>query len=362
MATNSLMTKMLKSASKDNKISMLSSSQFFDKDPIFNSSVPMINLMVSGEITGGIRPGVHLVCGDSRTFKTSFCLSLMKDFLDQKPNGIAIFADCEFGAKSSFAAFGIDEDRVLHIAMETIEDMKFKLVQALDQIEEGSNEEVFIFIDSLSQIASKKEVENALNENIAADMTRAREMNSFFRIITPKLQIKKIPLIAINSSYDSMTSVYEEKTIKGGKQVMLSSDVILMVTRSQVKDEKELKGWNFNYTCHKSRFVKEKAKFSLLVTYDGGIDQNSGLFDLAMEAGFLKSEKQGFYLFNIDGMIDGKSYRRKDIEANYSQFFDKLIKNEEFNKFTKQKYALESGELFQEKDVVDPDTGEITNG
>jgi hypothetical protein len=191
-------------------------------------------------------------------------------------------------------------------------------------------------------------------------MTRARELNSLFRIITPKLMLKKIPMFAINSYYDSMVSQYAEATIKGGKQVFLSSDVVLMVSRSQVKDEdKTLRGWSFNYNAMKSRYVKEKSKFSVTVTYEGGIDKYSGLFELATEGGFLKSEKQGFYMFNIDGFIDGKSMRRKDIEENHQDFFDALIKNDTFKTYVSSRYALETGDLFKEDAEVDPETGEV---
>jgi hypothetical protein len=69
MATSSLMSKLLKKAGKDNKVSVLSSSTFFDKNTIFKSSVPIINLMISGSFDEGIRPGIHILCGDSRVFK-----------------------------------------------------------------------------------------------------------------------------------------------------------------------------------------------------------------------------------------------------------------------------------------------------
>ena len=361
MAVNSLMSKILKKIGKDDpKVNILSSCSFFDKDVVIHSSVYIINLMMSGRLYGpeaGIRPGLTVVVGDSRTFKTNFCLSQVKDFLDQHPNGIVIFGDCEFGAKSSFESFGIDKDRVIHIALENIEDMKFKIVQALAEIGEG--DEVMIFIDSISQIASKKEIEDALKESGAADMTRAKQLNSFFRMITPTLMIKKIPCLVINSYYDDVGNIYAEKIIKGGKQVFLSADQVFLVTRSQEKDKDgTLAGWNFNYNAMKSRYVKEKSKFTITVTYEGGINKYSGLFELAQECGIIYSEKQGFYLFNLDGFKDGKSYRKTQIESN-DAFFQALVKDEGFNAFVTSKYALEEGDMFKQEHNIDPDTGEI---
>lgn len=361
MAASSLMSRLLKKNAKDDKVSVLHESHFFDKDVVFRSSTPAINQMLSGSLDGGVTPGLYQVVGDSRTFKTNFCVSLMKDFLDADPENIALFFDSEFGAKSSFNSFDVDKSRVLHFALEDIEDLKFKMAQSLEEIALGEGK-VFIFIDSVSQIASKKEVDNALNENAAADLTRARELNSFFRIITPKLMLKKIPLFFINSYYDSIVNQYAEATVKGGKQAFLSSDVVLMVGRSQVKDDKELLGWNFNYSAMKSRYVREKSKFSILVTYAGGIYKYSGLFDWAMESGHLTSEKQGFYQFNLDGWVDGKSYRRKDIESNYTNFFDDLVKNANFKEYVRKKYELggpEDQPAAEPSMVVDSETGEI---
>lgn len=360
---SSLMSRLLKKAGKDSKISILSESHFFDKDVVFRSITPAINMMLAGDFDGGVTPGLYQVVGDSRTFKTNFCVSLVKDFLDADPENIVLFFDSEFGSKSSYNSFDVDKTRVIHYAMEDIEDLKFKMAQALEEIALGEGK-VMIFIDSVSQIASKKEVDNALNENAAADLTRARELNSFFRIITPKLMLKKIPCFFINSYYESIVNQYAEATVKGGKQAFLSSDVVLMVTRSQVKtdDKKELLGWSFNYNAMKSRYVREKAKFSILVTYEGGIYKYSGMFDWAMDSGFLKSEKQGFYQFNLDGWVDGKSYRRKDIEANYTAFFDDLLKNTDFKAWVKRQYELGGPEDQAEAEapmVVDTDTGEI---
>lgn len=356
--SKSLMSKLLKSVGKGSRATVLSQSNFFEKDTIFRSRVPIINLMIAGAFDAGISPGIHQLVGDSRTFKTNFCLSLVADFLEQNPEGILIFVDSEFGASKYFDAFGIDKNRVIHIPVENLEEMKFQITQTLDSIEPG--EKVMYFVDSISQIASKKEVENALNENAAADLTRAREMNSFFRIITPKLQIRKIPFFCINSYYDSIANQYAEPTLKGGKQTFLSSDVILFVTRSQVKEDGALSGWSFNYSTMKSRYVQEKSKFSVVVKYDGGIEQFSGIFDLALESGFLTSPTQGFYSINLPGYDAERKHRRKALEEDVSLMND-LLKNNSFKEYCRQKYALEAGAMFTEEslEMIDEETGEV---
>lgn len=358
MAVSSLMSKMLKGAGKGSAI--LESSEYAEKPILCTMSVAIANVMLSGELDGGLRAGLTQVIGDSRTFKTNFCLMLVKSYLDKYADAICVFLDNEFGAAQYFEPMGIDKSRVIHIPVMDIEDLKQRTVSMLQEVE--NKDHVIFFLDSLSQIASLKETDDAISGKVVADMTRAKMINSYMRIITPRFTMKNIPFIFINNYYDDTSSPYAEPIIKGGAQVFLSSDTIFFVTRSQVKDEdKSLTGWNFNYSIMKSRTVKEKSKFSIEVLYNGGINSNSSLFDLAMDAGFIIAPKQGWYQITLPGMISDKSVRRKDIEGNQG-FFDTLITNKDFKAYIKKRYALSSGEFFEDKTKVleiDNDTGEV---
>lgn len=353
----SLTKKFLKVASKNPNVSVLADSVFKHKEAVYSTHVPVINAMMSGDIDGGAAAGITMVVGDSRCFKSGFCLANVKSFLDEKPNGVCLFFDSEFGSGSLFESYGIDQDRVVHVPFTNLEELKFTLVQMLEEVERG--EDVIIYIDSISQVASKKEVEDTLDSKSVADMTRAKQMNSLFRMITPVLTMKSVPLFCINSFYADMSSPYAEAIIKGGKQVFLSCDTILMVTRSQDKDTEGLNGWFFNYSIMKSRFVKEKSKFSVNVRYDSGINENSSLFDWALESGIVYSEKQGFYKLNMVGWDGEKSWRRSALESE-KQFFKDLKSNNTFKQWVRDKYKLESKALVQtEESEVDEDTGEV---
>jgi hypothetical protein len=77
-------------------------------------------------------------------------------------------------------------------------------------------DKVIILIDSIGNLASKKEVEDALNEKGVADMTRAKQLKSLFRMATPYLTMKDIPMIGINHVYDTMSGLVPTKTVGGG--------------------------------------------------------------------------------------------------------------------------------------------------
>ena len=353
----SLMAKMLKAGGKT--ASVLASSDYAEKEILCSTSVPLINVMLSGALDGGLKAGLTQVVGDSRTFKSNFCLVLVKAYLDKYPGAVCIFLDNEFGAAQYFKPMGIDPNRVVHLPVTDVEDMKQRTVSMLESVEAG--DKVIFFLDSLSQIASLKETQDALDGKVVADMTRAKMINSYMRIITPRVTMKKIPFLFINNYYDDTSSPYAEPILKGGKQAFLSSDTIFFVTRSQIKDaEKVLRGWSFNYTAMKSRTVKEKSKFGIEVMYDGGVNEDSGLFDLAMESGFITAPKQGWYQINLPGKERTSLVRRKDIEED-SSFFKALVVNGDFKAYIHKKYALEGGEMFEKPklEIVDDETGEV---
>lgn len=356
MATSSLMSKLLKKSSgKGSHTSVLTDSDFFEKTMVATTNVPVNNIMLSGKVDGGISAGITQVVGDSRTFKTTFCLMQIAAFLQAHPNGVCIFVDSEFGAGKYFKTFGIDTDKILHVPVQNIEEITFKLSQLLEEIA-YKDEPVIVFIDSISQIASKKEVISALEENSAVDMTRAKTLNSLWRIVTPILTMKNIPLFVINSYYADTSNKYAEAIIKGGKQLFLSSDTILMVTRSQEKDGTDLVGWNFNYNVMKSRFVKEKSKFTLTVRYDGGIDRYSGMFEMALDGGFVEAPKQGWYRLTAASGIESEvSMRRKEFT---DEIWEKVIRTDAFKAYVYNRYSLDSGVSFNDK-IIDENTGEV---
>ena len=209
----SLLDKMLKSGSIKSA-SVLSKSSFFNAKEVIPTDLPILNIAFSGSLDGGLLPGLTVVAGASKSFKTMLSLYCMKAYLDKHADGVAILYDSEFGITPDYLeSFNIDIDRVIHIPIENVEQLKFDIVQRLGEIEKKDN--VFIMIDSIGNLASKKEVEDAENEKSVADMSRAKSLKSLFRIITPHLTTKQVPCMAINHVYQSM-ELYSKAIVSGG--------------------------------------------------------------------------------------------------------------------------------------------------
>ena len=195
----SLLDKIKKNSTiKDSAI--LANSKFFNAKDMITTSVPMVNVALSGNLDGGLTPGLTMWAGPSKHFKTAFSLLMAKSYMDKYSESVLLFYDSEFGTPQSyFDTFGIDAERVIHTPLTDIEQLKFDIMKQLEGIDRGDR--VMIIIDSIGNLASKKEVEDALEGKSVADMSRAKQVKSLFRMVTPHLNLKDIPMVFVNHTY-----------------------------------------------------------------------------------------------------------------------------------------------------------------
>ena len=111
--------------------------------------------------------------------------------------------------------------------------------------------------------------------------------------------------------FNGVISHNSKDIVGGGQGSYYSSDNIFIVGRQQEKDGSKLLGYNFIINVEKSRYVKEKSKIPISVTFVGGINPYSGLIDIALETGWLAKPKQGWYALSnpATGEICDKLYR-----------------------------------------------------
>lgn len=180
--------------------SVLSTSKYFNKKDMIQTQIPALNVALSGELDGGFAPGLTLWCGPSKHFKSMFSLIMAKAYLDKYPEAIMVFYDCEFGTPTAyFSSLNIDTNRVLHVPVMNMEEFKFDVIKQLEGLDRGDR--VIFIIDSLGNMSSKKEMEDAIDGKSVQDMSRAKQMKSIFRMITPYLNRLDIPMVAVNHIY-----------------------------------------------------------------------------------------------------------------------------------------------------------------
>src|SRR5690606_29342763 len=96
----------------------------------------------------------------------------------------------------------------------------------------------------VGNVPSKKEVEDAVDGKSVADMTRAKQLKSLFRIVTPHVASKDFPLIVINHTYQEI-GLFPKTVVGGGTGSLYSSDNIFILGRRQEKTGAEVTGYQF---------------------------------------------------------------------------------------------------------------------
>lgn len=348
---NNLLDKLIKNSSVK-LTDTLSNSKVYGKKDMVPTQVPMVNVALSGRVDGGLTPGLTVLAGPSKHFKTAFSLLMGAAYLDKYEDGVILFYDSEFGTPQSyFDSFGIDMDRVVHTPITDTEQLKFDIMQQLEGLERG--ERVCIIIDSVGNLASKKEVEDALDGKSVADMSRAKALKSLFRMITPHLSLKDIPLIAVNHTYMEI-GMFPKAVVSGGTGIYYSADNIWIIGRQQEKEGTDIAGYHFIINVEKSRYVKEKSKIPLTVTWEGGINKWSGLLDAALEANYVAKPSNGWYQL-VDqetGELVGQKYRAKDIQ-NSKEFWMMMFSETDFSDHLRKRYMVGDQKIMMEEELND---------
>jgi len=328
----------LKKNSKIKATSILSESKFFNEKDMVPTDVPMMNVALSGSVDGGLAPGLTVLAGPSKHFKTSFGLIMASAYLKKYKDAVLLFYDSEFGSPQAyFEQFDIDTSRVLHTPITNVEELKFDLIGQLENIERG--DKIIVMIDSVGNLASKKELEDAINEKSVADMSRAKALKGLFRMTTPYLAMKDIPLIAVNHTYMEI-GLFPKAIVSGGTGIYYSADNIWILGRQQDKQGTEIKGYHFVINVEKSRYVKEKSKIPISVSWDGGVQSYSGLLDVALSGNYVAKPSNGWYC-RVDRstgeLVDPKCREKDTLER---EFWDPIFNETDFKDYIQSKFAI----------------------
>lgn len=306
----------LKASTKNKLVNVLSESDVFNVKDCATTPIPALNLILSGDVLGGLPTGITTIAAPSAHFKTILGLFMVASYMRKYDDAVCIFYDSEGGVtQQTFESMGVSADRILHVPVSDIGQLRTEITNHLININRGDH--VIIFIDSIGMLPSLKEVSDAEDGKNVADMTRAKDMGSLFRIMNAKSVVLNIPIVVVNAVYQTL-EMYSKTEMKGGTGARYSSQQILYISKAKDKDGDELLGYRFRITANKSRYVREGESIPLMVSFENGISKWSGMFELAQEFGWIVSETRGWYQLcnKKTGEILLDKYRAKDLVDN----------------------------------------------
>ena len=284
----------------------------------------IFNAVVSGSIYGGVSSNkITAIAGESSTGKTYFSLAVVKNFLDNNPDGYCLYFDTEAAVtKGLLESRGIDTARLVVVNVVTIEQFRGKALKAVDiylKTEEENRKPCMFVLDSLGMLSTEKEITDTLNDKMVRDMTKSQLVKGAFRMLTLKLGQANIPLIVTNHTYDVIGSYVPTKEMGGGSGLKYAASTIIYLTKKKEKDGKDVIGNIIKAKTHKSRLSKENKEVEVRLYYDErGLDKYYGLLDLGEIGGLWK---------NVAGRyeMDGKKVYAKEIYKNPEKYFTEEV-------------------------------------
>ena len=295
-------------------------SEIDESERFIDTGSYIFNAMVSGSVYGGVSANkITAIAGESSTGKTFFSLAVVKNFLDNNPDGYCLYFDTEAAVnKGLLESRGIDLKRFVKIDVVTIEEFRQKALKAVDIYLKTNTEErkpCMFVLDSLGMLSTEKEIRDALDDKQVRDMTKSQLVKGAFRMLTLKLGQAKIPLIVTNHTYDVIGSYVPTKEMGGGSGLKYAASTIIYLGKKKEKDGKEVVGNIIKATTHKSSLSKENKTVEIRLYYDDrGLDRYYGLLELG-EIGGLWQNKAGRY------EINGKKIYAKEILRNPTEYF-----------------------------------------
>ena len=125
----------LKSTSTVKQTAVLADSKLFNKKDMCPTDVPILNVALSGSVDGGLTPGLTVIAGPSKHFKSNLSLLMASAYLKKNQDAVCLLYDTEFGITPEYLkSMDVDPERCIHTPIEHVEQLKFDIVKQLENL------------------------------------------------------------------------------------------------------------------------------------------------------------------------------------------------------------------------------------
>ncbi len=304
----------------------------------FDTGNLMLNMLIMGDFYKGIPDNrAFQVVGDPSSSKSYITKKAMKSAIEQ--GWRIIYIDTEGDVEiSEYERAGLDTSKIIIVEdIVTTKKLNNKLLNIIEHVEKDSK--LMIVIDSIGNLASEKEVADTLDGKLTADMTRAKDLKAFFRMILSSAFRKRIPILLINHQYDSQ-GLFAQKIVGGGKGSQFAASFIIELWKKSIKDGDKVIGIEVTATNKKNRFAKEGMKTSFIIDYDNGLLRYSGLYEALVNNGIAEKKNKGSLGAHM--VIDGDEYRIKDLT---DEMWENVIKKHNLNERVGRIYKYQQKQI-----------------
>jgi RecA/RadA recombinase len=312
----------------------LSENALSNVDTWYDTGCYALNAILGGTCRHGGVPKGRLTgfAGPSQSGKTYIINKVLGNA--QKRGVHPVIFDTEFAVdKDSTIGVGLDPTTTKYVPVYTVEQCRNQLVTFLDSIvEKGMQGKFIVSVDSLGNLASQKEVDDAAKDKSAMDMgLRAKQLKSMMRILTYKAGLSGTSILFSNHTYDDPSALFPSlvKQAAGGSGPQYMASILCQLAKKNEKqdannDDDEILAEARNYSGSTLKFLTTKNRFvppfltaEIYLNFKTGLDKYSGLKDMAVNHGVLVQTGSTFQLGVTSD--DGK-YKANDKIGYYKNF------------------------------------------
>jgi len=261
-----------------------------------------LNAICSGSLYRGIPKGrITGFVGPAQSGKSLIINKIIGNFQALSPDHWGLIWDTEAAVdKNAIKNVGADPDRIKVLPVETVEECRNQISKFLDNVIAGGKKtygKYIIAIDSLGNLASQKEKDDAAKDKSAVDMgARAKGLKSMMRTITYKAAKAGVSVIFSNHIYDDPMAIFPSlvKSQSGGKgPLYLASLLVQLAIRNEKQNEanesdvkipmaNKVSGVTLRTLTVKNRFIPPFLETELYLNFKTGLFKYAGLLEMAM--------------------------------------------------------------------------------
>lgn len=274
-------------------------------------TIPSMNRITT---IGGVPKGrIIEFHGMDGTFKTTFTLDLILSC--QRAGGKCAFIDAEYSFSPEYAeALGVNVEDLILIHPSSAEEA-FAVLERLTDTKQID----LLILDSIAALSPSTELANEFGTSNMGVM--ARLMGQFFRKLVAKVGKANMALVMINQLREQLGGYVPMKTTPGGNALRFYASMRFEISKSPIKEGKEIKGVNLTVKCVKNKLGVPYLQTEVEAIYGQGIDVIKDLINEACIMGIIDKAGAGWMTYKeikIQG-LDAMKQLVLDNEELYSE-------------------------------------------
>jgi len=256
----------------DDSVEIISQSVYSNIEDWIPSGNYILNACLSGDLFKGCPSGrILTLAGESQTGKSFLAVSFCREA--QKKGYTPVYLDSENSIDKDFVTrLGCDPNNFIIKQVNTIKETTTFIANMCKDIQEQVNNgaerpKILLVLDSIGQLTSEKERDDALEGKTVADFTKAKDIRAMFRVNTIPIAKLQIPWICTNHCISSIGSFISTTAMVGGclhrDEMVQTKDGNKKIENIKVGDlvlscdgdfHKVLKTWEFEKETYEFEF------------------------------------------------------------------------------------------------------------